>query len=87
MSENFRDQRRVFNTGDHAQFTAALRTGLDVDGEHPFEALHPAHVACFVRRGRRVPAEHVGAALAAKGCFAGFSLCGLTHAVSAHGDC
>jgi hypothetical protein len=42
MCEDLADHRGIFNAGNYAEFTAAFRTGLDVDGEHPFEALHPA---------------------------------------------
>ncbi len=58
--------------------------GVDGGGQGVLARLD---VTRAVRRGRRVPAEHVGAALAANGYFAAFSLSGLTHAVSAHGDC
>jgi hypothetical protein len=43
MSENLRDQWRIFDAGDHPEFAAAIRTGLDVDGEYALQSLHPAH--------------------------------------------
>lgn len=43
MAQNFRNQWRIFDAGNHPELAAALRTGLDVDGEDTFEALHPIH--------------------------------------------
>ena len=43
MAQYFGDQRWVLDAGDDAEFSTALRTGLDVDGKHPLEALHPGH--------------------------------------------
>ena len=34
---------RLFDTGDHFDGTPALLTGFDIDLEHAFEALRPAH--------------------------------------------
>ena len=41
--ENPLDDRRRFDAGDDAQPAAALAAGLNVDGEHPLEALGPGH--------------------------------------------
>ena len=38
MSQDLRDQRRIFNTGNDSKLAAALGTGLDVDGEYPVKA-------------------------------------------------
>jgi len=43
MSENLRNQWRIFDAGDDSQSSTALGTGLDIDGEHPLETLHPTH--------------------------------------------
>ena len=40
MPQNLRDQQRLLNTGNHPQRAAAIRTGLDANGEHALEALH-----------------------------------------------
>ena len=34
---------RLFDTGDHFDGTPALLTGFDIDLEHAFETLRPAH--------------------------------------------
>ena len=49
MTKNFRNQRRILDSGDDPELAAAFRAGFDVDGEYPPEALHPAH-----RRGGSV---------------------------------
>jgi DNA replication protein DnaC len=41
MAKNLLNQRRILDASDDADFAAAFGTGLDVDGEHPLEALHP----------------------------------------------
>jgi hypothetical protein len=41
--ENLRNQRRILNARDDPEFAAAFGASLDVDGEDPFETLHPAH--------------------------------------------
>jgi hypothetical protein len=43
VRENPLDHRRLLDAGDDAQPAAALPAGLDVDGEHPLEALRPGH--------------------------------------------
>jgi len=43
MSQDFRDQRWVFNTGNDSELATAFRASLDVDGEDPLKALHPTH--------------------------------------------
>ncbi|MCP5472343.1 MAG: MBL fold metallo-hydrolase [Sinobacteraceae bacterium] len=35
--------RRLFDAGNHLELPAAARTGLDVDPEHPLQALGPVH--------------------------------------------
>jgi len=39
--ENPLDHRLILNAGDHAQPPAAAPASLDLDGEHPLEALRP----------------------------------------------
>ena len=41
MIQYLADQPRLLDAGDHPQFSTTLRTGLDVDGEYPFEPLYP----------------------------------------------
>ena len=41
--ENPLNDRRRLDAGDDAQSTAALPAGLDIDREHPLEALRPRH--------------------------------------------
>ena len=43
MIENPPDHRRILYAGNHLDRPAAGPTGLDVDLEHPFESLRPAH--------------------------------------------
>jgi hypothetical protein len=38
MCENRADQRGILDAGDNAERAAAIRTGLDVDLEHSFQA-------------------------------------------------
>ena len=42
LENPFNDRRRL-DAGDDTQAAAALAAGLDVDGEHPLEALRPGH--------------------------------------------
>ena len=37
------DDGRILNARDHLELPAAAPAGLDVDGKHPLEALHPTH--------------------------------------------
>ena len=41
MSQNLRDQGRLFDAGNDQQLAPAMRAGLDIDGEHSLEALSP----------------------------------------------
>jgi hypothetical protein len=41
--QNPLDDCGILDADDDAQPTAALAAGLDVDGEHPLEALRPGH--------------------------------------------
>ena len=50
MRENPLDQRRVFDARDDLDSPTAAPTALDLDREHAFEPLHPAHRHM---RGRR----------------------------------
>ena len=43
MGENFVDDHRVFNTGDHFDGATAFTAGFDVDVEHPLEPLSSTH--------------------------------------------
>jgi hypothetical protein len=43
MAQNLRDQRWVLDAGDHSELATAFRASLDIDGEDPFEPLHPTH--------------------------------------------
>ena len=43
MAQNLRDQWWVLDAGDHSELATAFRASLDVDGEDPFEPLHPTH--------------------------------------------
>ena len=43
MVQNPFHDLQLFDTGDHFDGTAALLTGFDIDLEHAFEALRPAH--------------------------------------------
>jgi len=38
------NERRLLDAGDDAQPAAAVPAGLDVNGEHALEALHPGEV-------------------------------------------
>ena len=38
------DDYRALNAGNHFHGTAARRAGLDVESEHPLQALRPGHV-------------------------------------------
>jgi hypothetical protein len=41
--EDLRNQRRVLDTGDDLQCSAAIGTGLDVNGEYQLQTLHLRH--------------------------------------------
>ena len=41
MFKNPLDDGGLLNAGDHPQLPAALSAGLDINGEHPLEALCP----------------------------------------------
>ena len=41
--ENRGDDVGVLDAGDDTQRTAALRASLYIDGETPFQSLHPCH--------------------------------------------
>ena len=43
MIKNLRNQWRVLDAGNYPELAATFRAGLDIDGEHPLEPLHPAH--------------------------------------------
>ena len=43
MFKNPLDDCGLLNAGDHPQLPAALSAGLDINGEHPLEALCPRH--------------------------------------------
>jgi len=43
MVQNSFHDHRVFDAGDDFDGAAAFRAGLDVDIEHPLEALSPTH--------------------------------------------
>ncbi len=43
MPQDLGNQWRVFDAGNHPQLAATIRAGLDVNREHPLEALYPLH--------------------------------------------
>jgi hypothetical protein len=52
VGEDLLDYDRVFDTGNDPHCPATGRAGLDVDTEHPFQALRPGHCgAAFAQRG------------------------------------
>ena len=48
--KDFFDDRRIFDTGNDLNDTATLTTGFNVDIEHTFEALCPAHGGALLCR-------------------------------------
>jgi hypothetical protein len=40
IRQDVADQRRVLDAGDHAQFAATIRAGLDINGDYALQALH-----------------------------------------------
>lgn len=82
MGEDVGDELGVLDAGDDLQRSAAALTGIDVDGEHAFEALHPRHrdmLGCggLGARGLRWPA----AASAGRGDGGTHAACGGEHPV------
>ena len=51
MGEKLDDDRGIFDGRQDGQRAAALGTGGDVDGEHAFEQLGPAHPGPWRSRG------------------------------------
>jgi hypothetical protein len=51
MAEDFDNHRRIFDSGDDLQSTAAVRAVFDVNVEDPFEQPGPTH---WRRRALRV---------------------------------
>ena len=43
MTQNLRDQRWVFDAGDHPQLAATFGAGFNINRKHPPEALSPSH--------------------------------------------
>ncbi len=43
MLEDGGDNVGILDASDHAQLAAAIRAGLDIDREYPFQSLHPGH--------------------------------------------
>lgn len=43
MAEDLPDHRGVLDTRDHPDLAPARRAGLDLEAEHPFQPLRPAH--------------------------------------------
>src|ERR671915_2517365 len=54
MGEDFDNHRRIFDSGDDLQGTAAVRALFDVDVEDPFEKPGPTHARRRTRRTLRV---------------------------------
>ncbi len=81
MLKDLFDGRRIFDTGNHLDRTAALLTGLDIDLELTFEALRRGHGG--VALGGEF--DLVGGLFAAPGrCYLGTVLAiGSKHAVEA----
>ena len=52
MGEDLLDDHRVFDARDDSHRTAAGRAGLDVDPEHPLEALRLSHRGAVFGQGR-----------------------------------
>src|SRR5690606_7316079 len=82
MGEDVGDELGVLDAGEDLEWTAAAPTGVDVDGEHAFEALHPGHRDVLGRGGRVVRGLRWSAAAAAGGGDVGAqAACGGEHAV------
>ena len=41
--EDLGDDVGIFDTGNHSELAAAFRASLYIDGEYPFQSLHPGH--------------------------------------------